>query len=95
MKKFFFKLTVDKLDENNVRIPGDEKNNVFIVKSAIVFRPFNESNTDLGGHYVCWRRVEKAKGWLIISDEFSQYSKEFITNLNNVYLLFLEKKHLN
>jgi len=35
LKKSFLKLTVDKLDENNVRFPGDEKNSVFIVKSCL------------------------------------------------------------
>ncbi len=89
----FLNLEVNEFNENHVVIPGDHKSNFFVVKAAIVFTPSNNDNTEIGGHYVCWRRARD--GWLEISDTTSTYKNKFIKNLKNVYLLFLEKKHLS
>jgi len=87
-------ISVKDFNENSVTIPGDKHNNVFVVKAAIFFKPFSSQNTDMGAHYVCWRRVLHGDGWLEISDLNCTYHKNFLKNLNGVYLLFLEKKIL-
>jgi len=89
----FLDLEVSDFNENSIQIPGDLKNNRFVIKAAIIFRPVDVNNTDSGGHYVCLRRA--GHGWLEISDTTSSYKKYFVPNLKNVYLLFLEKNHLN
>lgn len=89
----FLDLKVTDFNENSIIIPGDIKNNIFVIKAAIIFRPEDVCNTDSGGHYVCLRRA--GQGWLEISDTTSTYKNNFVPNLKNVYLLFLEKKHLN
>lgn len=88
-------ISVKNFNENHVLIPGDKKNTVFIVKAAIIFRPACQDKLDIGAHYVCWRRTLYGEGWLEISDSRSDYHKEFIHNLNHVYLLFLEKKNFS
>jgi len=87
-------ILIKDFDENYIVIPGDKKNNVFIVKAAIVFKPFFEKNAIIGGHYVCWRRGLSGEGWLEISDTTSIHHKTFLASLKGIYLMFLEKKHL-
>jgi len=50
-------ISVKDFNENSVFIPGDKNNSVFVVKAEIFFKPFSSKNTDMGVHYVCWRRV--------------------------------------
>ncbi len=62
------------------------KKTKFKLKSIIQFIPAIQ-------HYVCWRRNRNHSGWLRISDNTSILHKELIKeNLNNSYLIFLEKK---
>lgn len=63
----------------------------FRVTAAIVFQPFNENIMNGGGHYICWQRIKNNFGWNKISDTSGEYSKDFLKNLDGVYLLFLEK----
>lgn len=59
-------LNINDFDENHVIIPGDMNKNIFVVKAAIKFRPFNLNNADEGGHFVCSKKV--GAGWLEVSD---------------------------
>jgi len=89
----FLDLKVTDFNENSIIIPGDIKNNIFVIKAAIIFRPKDICITASGGHYVCLRRA--GQGWLEISDTTSTYKINFVPNLKNIYLLLLEKKHFN
>lgn len=86
------KVIVKDFDENCVIIPGDESQTIFTVQAAIKHIPFNKNNVDEGGHYVCCRRTVQNKGWLMISDTFSEFYNVFDKTLEGVYLLFLQKK---
>lgn len=91
----FIDLDIEEFHENHIVIPGDKDNNCFIVKAAIIFKPNDPFNVELGGHYVCVRRINSGEGWLEISDTNSTLRNKFDTSLKGVYLLFLEKKILN
>ena len=76
---------------DSILIPGDQSENRFILKAAIV-------NTSLGvlngihmnsGHNVCL--IKEQNGWMEISDSTGTFHDKFLKSLDNVYLIFLEK----
>ena len=75
-----------------IAIPHDKFNNKYVLKAAITYESYEEGlqNENEKGHYKCWTKV--SGGWLVISDSFADFRNSFDPYLENVYLLFLEKR---
>ena len=79
---------INNYDCNNLIIPN--LGNI-IIKSAICYLPGNESDADVGGHYIIWQRYNTENKWIRISDSFGKSYQNLVNNLANVTLLILEK----
>lgn len=84
---------VTKFNPDSIVIPGDKLKTKFKLKAAIIYLRFDENSNihSNNGHYTCWIRDAEQKKWLEISDSEVTLHERFVENLDNVYLLFLEK----
>lgn len=79
---------INKFDPNNIKIQDDE----FYLKSFVRFYPSNiQLPISGGGHYTCIKRINNTDEWSEISDDTAKRC-DFIKDLSNVYVMFLEKK---
>ena len=82
---------ISNFNPDAIIIPGDDTNHKYILKSAIIYKSSlkNLNNENEKGHYTCFTKFEE--GWLNISDASATYHQNFIVDLKDVYLVFLEK----
>jgi len=91
-----FKTKIKNINLNeSITIPNLKGN--FMCKSLIVHEPIGSLGKKKSGHYRCFSKIETANDksefrWLNISDETCTPMRDYPVDLENVYLLMLEKR---
>ncbi len=88
-----FKTQITDLNTNQVYLSGDTNNFRFKVSAAIQFLPYDETNCSDGGHYIMWKK--NTDSWQRINGDRMKRTKNFISNLNNICILLLEKVEID